>query len=360
MELVQFHPTGMVWPEEVAGTLVTEAVRGEGGHLLNADGERFMTHYDPRRMELSARDLVAMANYSEIVAGRAGPHGGVLLDVTHLPKDVILEKLPRMYRQFMEWQLLDISREPMEVAPTAHYSMGGVVVDPESQATEVDGLFAAGEVTGGLHGANRLGGNSLTETIVFGRRAGEHAARRSLDMDSQLRPRRAIAAAQDELDAALKHGPELARPLQRALRNAMWQGCGVVREAAGLKGTLDRIDQLTEASAHVDVRPSSEGYLDLAVALDLRASLLAAEATVRGAFERRESRGAHQRSDHPAVDPAMRVTLRSRLQDLDRAGGARGAGRLETTAVVLPPVPPSFGELLTAPRELSAAGRLLE
>ena len=195
MELVQFHPTGMVWPEEVAGTLVTEAVRGEGGRLLNARGERFMARYDPQRMELSTRDRVALANYAEIMAGRGGPHGGVFLDVSHLPKELILEKLPRMYRQFMETQLLDISRQPMEVAPTAHYSMGGVVVDPDTTATEVEGLYAAGEVTGGLHGANRLGGNSLAETVVFGRLAGEHGAARSARLEVQQRSRRVIGAA---------------------------------------------------------------------------------------------------------------------------------------------------------------------
>ena len=176
MELVQFHPTGMVAPEEAAGILVTEAVRGEGGHLKNALGERFMARYDPERMELSARDRVALANYTEIAEGRGGPNGGVFLDITHLGKDAILEKLPRMYRQFLEYQMLDISQQPMEVAPTAHYSMGGVVVDPETHATDVAGLYAAGEVTAGLHGANRLGGNSLAETVVFGRRAGEAAA----------------------------------------------------------------------------------------------------------------------------------------------------------------------------------------
>src|SRR5687767_15449303 len=176
MELVQFHPTGMVLPEEAAGTLVTEAVRGEGGRLLNAQGERFMARYDPVRMELSSRDRIALANYTEIKEGRGGPNGGVFLDVTHLGKDAILEKLPRMYRQFIEYQMLDIAKQPMEVAPTAHYTMGGIVVDPETHATEVHGLYAAGEVTGGLHGANRLGGNSLAETVIAGRRAGEAAA----------------------------------------------------------------------------------------------------------------------------------------------------------------------------------------
>jgi succinate dehydrogenase / fumarate reductase, flavoprotein subunit len=192
MELVQFHPTGMVTPEEMAGTLVTEAVRGEGGRLFNSLGERFMQHYDPQRMELSTRDRVALANYTEIVEGRAGPNGGIFLDISHRDKKTIIEKLPRMYRQFMESLMLDISRQPMEVAPTAHYSMGGVVVVPETHATSVEGLYAAGEVTSGVHGANRLGGNSLVETLVFGRRAGEAAAEYSHALQVQLRNRQTI------------------------------------------------------------------------------------------------------------------------------------------------------------------------
>src|SRR6476661_3705205 len=203
MELVQFHPTGMVSPEEAAGTLVTEAVRGEGGHLYNALGERFMARYDPTRMELSTRDRVALANYLEIAQGRGGPHGGVFLDVTHIGKDAILAKLPRMYRQFVEYQMLDISRERMEVAPTAHYSMGGIVVDPETHATDVVGLYAAGECTAGLHGANRLGGNSLTETVVYGRRAGEAAAAFSADSDIAIHPRKVIAEAGEDLDTLI-------------------------------------------------------------------------------------------------------------------------------------------------------------
>ncbi len=187
MELVQFHPTGMVWPEEIAGTLVTEAVRGEGGRLFNAAGERFMSRYDPERMELSTRDRVALANYTEIIEGRGGPHGGVFLDISHQDKDYILDKLPRMVRQFAETQMKDISREPMEVAPTAHYTMGGVIVDPETHATEVTGLYAAGEVTSGVHGANRLGGNSLAEILVFGRRAGAAAAEYSGALGAQIR-----------------------------------------------------------------------------------------------------------------------------------------------------------------------------
>ena len=177
MELVQFHPTGMVAPEEAAGTLVTEAVRGEGGQLYNADGERFMARYDPERMELSTRDRVALANYTEIAEGRGGPNGGVFLDITHRRQGRSSSRSCRACTASSSSTRCSTSRRaPMEVAPTAHYSMGGIVVDPETHATDVAGLYAAGECTAGLHGANRLGGNSLTETIVFGRRAGEAAA----------------------------------------------------------------------------------------------------------------------------------------------------------------------------------------
>ena len=176
MEMVQFHPTGMVWPEKAAGILATEAIRGEGGILLNSKGERFMKNYYPERMELGPRDVVARAVYSEIVAGRGTEHGGVWLDVTHLSKEKILDRLPTMYEQFKDIDGIDISKQKMEVAPTAHYSMGGVVVDIECR-TKVKGLFAVGEVISQIHGANRLGGNSLLDTVVFGKIAGSHAAR---------------------------------------------------------------------------------------------------------------------------------------------------------------------------------------
>ena len=351
MELVQFHPTGMVAPEEAAGTLVTEAVRGEGGRLKNAQGERFMARYDPERMELSARDRVALANYTEITEGRGGPNGGVFLDITHLGKDVILEKLPRMYRQFLEYQMLDISQQPMEVAPTAHYSMGGVVVDPETHATDVAGLYAAGEVTAGLHGANRLGGNSLAETVVFGRRAGEAAADWSSSRDLQLRDRRVVRAADQELSSLIRHGRQFARPLQRALRDAMWETCGVVRDQAGLEGGLERVAELRELAADVDVRPTSEGYADLAHALDLRASLAVAEASLLGALARTESRGAHQRRDHPELSPELRVNFRVRA-DAD--------GQLTTTTDPVPSIPSGLRAWVDATEDVSVAGRLLE
>jgi succinate dehydrogenase / fumarate reductase, flavoprotein subunit len=351
MELVQFHPTGMVTPEEAAGTLVTEAVRGEGGRLTNALGERFMARYDPERMELSARDRVALANYAEITEGRGGPNGGVFLDITHLGKDRILEKLPRMYRQFLEYQLLDISKQPMEVAPTAHYSMGGVVVDPDTHATDVAGLYAAGEVTAGLHGANRLGGNSLAETVVFGRRAGQAAARFSASRDAQQRARKVVAAASDELSSLIRPGSEFARPLQRALRDTMWETCGVVRDRAGLQHGLERVAELRRLAGEVDVRPTSEGYADLAHALDLRASLAAAEATLLGALARTESRGAHQRRDHPEPSPGLRANLQVRLDP------ARG---LTTTTQPVPPVPPELQAWADATPDVGVAGRLLE
>jgi succinate dehydrogenase / fumarate reductase, flavoprotein subunit len=310
MELVQFHPTGMVHPEESAGTLVTEAVRGEGGILRNALGERFMEHYDPERLELSTRDRVALANYTEIAEGRGTEHGGVLLDISHLDRDVILERLPRMYRQFVDLAMLDISTTPMEVAPTAHYSMGGVYVEGETHATDVAGLFAVGECASGVHGANRLGGNSLAECLVFGRIVGAEAARASAELDVQVRDRAAIDAAREEIDALLaRRGDEFARPLQRALRDLMWEHCGVVRSEAALRLGLRALNELSARTAALEVRPDIAGYADLAHAFDLGASLLAARATLDCALERRETRGAHNRADFPAQDPALRVNL---------------------------------------------------
>jgi succinate dehydrogenase / fumarate reductase, flavoprotein subunit len=351
MELVQFHPTGMVLPEEAAGTLVTEAVRGEGGRLLNAAGERFMERYDPERMELSSRDRIALANYTEIAEGRGGPNGGVFLDVTHLGKDAILEKLPRMYRQFVEYQMLDIAKEPMEVAPTAHYSMGGIVVDPTTHATDVPGLYAAGECTAGLHGANRLGGNSLVETVVFGRRAGEAAARYSRERESQLRSRRAVDEANDELDSLIHNGTELSRAQQREVRNLMWAHCGVVREATDVDRSLRTLDELRSALPRVDVRPSEEGWGDLAQVLDLHAMLGTAEATLRGAIARQETRGAHIRSDFPELDPALEVNFIVR-----RDGEARTVAERRPISAVSADLAP----WMTRGVDLDPAGRLLE
>ena len=351
MELVQFHPTGMVRPEEAAGTLVTEAVRGEGGRLLNAQGERFMQRYDPERMELSSRDRVALANYTEIKEGRGGPNGGVFLDVTHLGKDKILEKLPRMYRQFVEYQMVDISNEPMEVAPTAHYSMGGIVVDPPTHATEVGGLYAAGECTAGLHGANRLGGNSLVETVVFGRRAGEAAARFSRERESQLRPRREIDEANAELDGLIHNGTELSRALQREIRNVMWERCGVVRAGVDMERALSMLGDLRSVLPSVDVRPNEEGWSDLAQVLDLHAMLGTAEATLSGAIARKETRGAHIRSDFPQLDPTMEVNF---------IIGHDGHAGMVAEPTSPPAVSAELASWITRAGPADSAGKLLE
>jgi succinate dehydrogenase / fumarate reductase flavoprotein subunit len=351
MELVQFHPTGMVMPEEVAGTLVTEAVRGEGGYLYNRNHERFMQRYDPARMELSARDRVALAIYTEIIEGRGGPNGGVFLDISHRSKDEILEKLPRMYRQFIEYQMLDISKQPMEVAPTAHYSMGGIVVDSETHATDVVGLYAAGECTSGLHGANRLGGNSLAETVIFGRRAGAAAAAHSRESEVQRRSKKAVQDAEDELQSLIKPGSELARPLQRALRNLMWEHCGVVRDEARMRDGLAKLADLAKAAETVDIRPGQEGWVELEHVLDLRAGLRTAEATLRCALERRESRGAHNRSDFPALDPALERNFYSRVEGADQP--------LTVWSEPVPAIPATLKRMLTD-EEMEVAARLLE
>lgn len=351
MELIQFHPTGMMWPEDAAGRLVTEAVRGEGGRLYNALGERFMERYDPDRLELSSRDRVALAIHTEIAAGRGTDRGAVFLDISHRGKDYILDKLPRMYRQFIELQMLDITAEPMEIAPTAHYTMGGVIVDPETHATTLAGLYAAGEVCGGLHGANRLGGNSLSETLIAGRRAGEAAATFADEHEVVRRSRAAIREANDELDELVRSGPELARPLQRRLRNVMWERCGVVRNEDGLRSALDEISEIRAAIPDVDVRPGAEGWTDLAHVLDLRGGLLAGEATIRGAIERRETRGAHNRSDHPETDPALQVNFYTHLAN----------GRVDIRREAVPEASPDLQEILrTAPHVRVTAAHLLE
>lgn len=350
MEMVQFHPTGMVHPESLAGTLVTEAVRGEGGHLVNADGLRFMENYDSTRMELSTRDRVALANYTEIQEGRGTPNNGVFLDISHVEKDIILERLPRMYRQFMESQMLDISKDPMEVAPTAHYSMGGVVVDAETHSTDVRGLYAAGECTSGVHGANRLGGNSLAEILVFGKIAGEWAAGFSENLDLQMRNRGIINDAIEELDELISNGEQLARPLQRAVRNIMWDFCGVIRSGEGLEEGLTELMKVKEASKDVDVRPSAEGFSDLALALDLLGSIDSAEATIRSAIARKESRGAHQRSDFTEKDTSENFNYVVELK----------GGKQLISKTKVEKLPELLQDAMDSYEELSVEGRLLE
>ena len=309
-ELVQFHPSGIIEPESAAGTLISEAARGEGGILRNGLGERFMGKYDPERMELSTRDRVALACYTEIKEGRGTPNGGVWLDVSHLPRETIMRRLPRVYQTMLELQMLDITTDPIEIAPTAHYSMGGVWVRPEDHSTDVNGLYAIGEASSGLHGANRLGGNSLIELLVFGRIVGQAAAEYSRALPGQRRSPAALAQAAGEVDAFLAaDGEENVRALQRAIRNTMTEHAGVVRDEDGLLAGLAELDAIEARIAQVGVHPDIAGFQDLAHAFDLKSAALAARATLQAALERRETRGCHNRSDYPDLDPSLQVNL---------------------------------------------------
>jgi succinate dehydrogenase / fumarate reductase flavoprotein subunit len=309
-ELVQFHPSGILEPENAAGTLISEAARGEGGILRNALGERFMKSYDPERMELSTRDRVALAAYTEIKEGRGTEKGGVWLDVSHLPRETIMSRLPRVYQTMLELQMLDITAEPIEIAPTAHYSMGGVWVRPEDHSTEVDGLYAIGEASSGLHGANRLGGNSLIELLVFGRIVGRAAAAYSAGLEAQRRSHDAEDRARAEVsDLLAADGHENVRALQRAVRNTMTEHAGVVRDEEGLTAGLRELDEIEARTREIGIHPDIAGFQDLAHAFDLKASLIAARATLETARERRETRGCHNRSDYPDLDPALQVNL---------------------------------------------------
>jgi succinate dehydrogenase / fumarate reductase, flavoprotein subunit len=311
MEMVQFHPTGMVWPAGVRGILVTEGVRGEGGVLRNKEGERFMERYDRERMELSSRDVVARAINSEVLAGRGTPHDGAYLDITHRKPDFIKSKLPSMYEQFLKLANVDITKQPMEVAPTIHYAMGGVRVDAETGATTVAGLYAAGEVASGLHGANRLGGNSLSDLLVFGKRAGEAAAlgAKSAPTASEARIDEAeIDQAIAELMAPLNR-PASENPyqLEAEIQDVMSAHAPIVRDGPGLQAGLEKILELAARSRSCGTGGSNTLAFNPGwhTALDLRSMLVNAEALLRSALERKESRGAHARSDFPETDDKM-------------------------------------------------------
>lgn len=344
-ELVQFHPSGILEPENAAGTLISEAARGEGGILRNALGERFMSKYDPERMELSTRDRVALAAYTEIKEGRGTPKGGVWLDVSHLPRETIMTRLPRVYQTMLELQMLDITTDPIEIAPTAHYSMGGVWVRPEDHGTDVSGLYAIGEASSGLHGANRLGGNSLIELLVFGRIVGQAAAEYSANLEAQRRSADAEAQARAEIDELLEaDGTENVRALQRAIRNTMTEHAGVVRDEEGLRAGLAELDAIEERMADIGVHPDIAGFQDLAHAFDLKASALAARATLESALERRETRGSHNRSDYPEQDPELQVNLVWH----PTTGVSRES---------IPPIPDEIAQLIA---EVSSEGKLVE
>ena len=308
MEMMQFHPTGMVWPPGVRGLLVTEGVRGEGGLLRNSEGNRYMENYDPEKMELSTRDVVARANYTEVQAGRGSEHGGVYLDITHLGYDGIMKKLPTMYTQFKNLADIDISEEPMEVFPTVHYTMGGIKIDPETCASSVEGLFAAGEVAGGLHGANRLGGNSLSDLLVFGKRAGDGAAdyveqsTHSADIEENV--------LQTELQRFLeplekKEDGESPYLLQQELQEAMMEHANMMRNEDSLKEGLGKVLALKDRMENISVPGSRLFNPGWHTAQDVRYLITISEIIVRTALERRERRGAQWRLDFDGPDDEL-------------------------------------------------------
>jgi succinate dehydrogenase / fumarate reductase, flavoprotein subunit len=345
MEFVQFHPTGMVWPPGARGILVTEAVRGEGGLLFNSDHERFMLGYDPVKKELSSRDVVARSIYKEVKAGRGSPHGGAFLDITERGADYIKKKLPSMYEQFHALASVDITREPMEVGPTIHYTMGGVRVDAETAATTVPGLYAAGESAGGLHGANRLGGNSLGDILVFGRRAGVAAAEfaRSGGADRQVNERE-VEEEQRMLLAPL--GPSSragGNPylIHEALQAAMQDDAGIGRSRESLERALAGIAELRELSAKMRVNGSRVLNPGWHTCRDVDFMLTVSEAIVRSALRREESRGSQWRFDYPEQDAEQgKVNYVSR----------RNGDVMTIEAVPLKPMPDALVKLLARSR----------
>ncbi|MFJ8152287.1 fumarate reductase/succinate dehydrogenase flavoprotein subunit [Streptomyces sp. NPDC094468] len=342
MEFVQFHPTGMVWPPSVKGILVTESVRGDGGVLRNSEGKRFMFDYVPdvfkekyaeseeegdrwyedpdhnrRPPELLPRDEVARAINSEVKAGRGSPHGGVFLDVsTRMPAEVIRRRLPSMYHQFKELADVDITAEAMEVGPTCHYVMGGIAVDSDTAAARgVPGLFAAGEVAGGMHGSNRLGGNSLSDLLVFGRRAGWHAADHAAGPGARPRvdDEQVDAAAAEALRPFSAEGqdpdsgpPENPYTLHQELQQAMNDLVGIIRREGEMEQALERLAALRVRARRAGVEGHRQFNPGWHLALDLRNMLLVSECVARAALERTESRGGHTREDHPTMDRRWR------------------------------------------------------
>jgi len=304
MEFVQFHPTGMVWPPGVQGILVTEAVRGEGGILRNKAGERFMEKYDPKRMELSTRDVVARSIYTEVKEGRGTEHGGAYLDISHKPAEYVKKKLPSMYHQFKELADVDITKGPMEVGPTCHYMMGGIRVHAETAESTVPGLFAAGEAAAGLHGANRLGGNSLSDLLVFGRRAGLAAAAYAKRSSTTSIDNAQIDKGEKELLAPFSNsGTESPYAVHRDLQEVMQNLVGIFRTDEDLKKALAELTKLKTRAAKVSVEGSRLFNPGWHLSYDLKAMLIVSEAVTHSALARAESRGAHSRIDHPNTDP---------------------------------------------------------
>ena len=302
LEFVQFHPTGMVWPPGVQGILVTEAVRGEGGILRNKKGERFMEKYDPKRMELSTRDVVARSIYTEVKEGRGTEHGGAYLDISHKPAEYVKKKLPSMYHQFKELADVDITKVPMEVGPTLHYVMGGIRVDAETTRSTLPGLFAAGEAAAGLHGANRLGGNSLSDLLVFGRRAGLAAAKHAKEVSAPtIEPTQIDAAEKYALAPFQRHNGENPYAIHRDLQATMQSLVGIFRTHEDVQKALVELGRLHERWTHTSVEGSRMFNPGWHLALDLRSMLTISEAVARSALVREESRGAHSRIDFPEL-----------------------------------------------------------
>ena len=341
MEMMQFHPTGMVWPPGVRGLLVTEGVRGEGGLLRNSEGKRYMENYDPEKMELSTRDVVARANYTEVQEGRGSEHGGVYLDITHLGYEGIMKKLPTMHEQFLKLADIDISKEPMEVFPTVHYTMGGIKIDPETAASTVPGLFAAGEVAGGLHGANRLGGNSLSDLLVFGRRAGEGAATyieestHSAGIDeSEILTE--IGRVLEPLEK--KEGGESPYLIQQELQEAMMEHANLMRDEDSLKEGLGKVLALKDRLPQVSVPGSRLFNPGWHTAQDVRYLIQISEIIIRTALERKERHGAQWRLDFDGPDDEFgKINF---IVKKDEQGEV-GIERRE-----IPPMPEHLSELL--------------
>ena len=339
MEFVQFHPTGMVWPPGVQGLLVTEAVRGEGGILRNKNGERFMEKYDPKRMELSTRDLVARSIYTEVKEGRGTEHGGAYLDISHKPAEYVKKKLPSMYHQFKELADVDITKGPMEVGPTCHYMMGGIRVEAETAASSLPGLFAAGEAAAGLHGANRLGGNSLSDLVVFGRRAGQAAAAFAAKASPSTINNAQIAEAERAMLAPFDRGEgENPYSVHRDLQKVMQNLVGIFRTADDLSNALGELEKLKQRAARVRVEGSRLFNPGWHLSRDLQCMLTVSEAVARSAQARKESRGAHSRIDYPKLDDQLWGKQHNVI--------TREGDSMKLTQVPVDPVPDGLKELV--------------
>ena len=337
MEFVQFHPTGMVWPPGVQGILVTEAVRGEGGILRNKLGERFMEKYDPKRMELSTRDVVARSIYTEVREGRGTEHGGAYLDISHKPAEYVKKKLPSMYHQFKELADVDITKEPMEVGPTCHYMMGGIRVEAETGQSSMPGIFAAGEAAAGLHGANRLGGNSLSDLLVFGRRAGMAAAAHAKQTAYASLDNAQMQDAERELLAPFSNKGESPYAVHRDLQTVMQSLVGIYRNAEDLERALGELQMLKARAASASVEGSRMFNPGWHLMGELKSMLIIADAVTKSAIARTESRGAHSRIDYP---------------DLDKSWGqkhniiAEERGEMVRREMPIPPMPDDLKEVL--------------